>query len=151
MDVTAFRSRILFHLFSSESPMNTENMNTETEKNINQALDWLQKTGGQIQDFATEQAPLYCREVVALHMAKGVCLAIAGTLVAILAVFLWRRATAMIAERDSSYSDHGIGHWVISIIAAVLSLILLGHGAYFITRAKIAPRVVIVENLQRLQ
>lgn len=38
--------------------MNAENMNTETETNINQAIDWIQKTGGQIQDFAMEQPPL---------------------------------------------------------------------------------------------
>jgi hypothetical protein len=29
-------------------------MNQETEKNINEAIDWLQETGASVQDFAVD-------------------------------------------------------------------------------------------------
>ncbi len=47
-------------------------MKGTTEENINEAIDWLQQTGGRIEDFAMEQAPLYCQEIIQWTFWSGI-------------------------------------------------------------------------------
>jgi hypothetical protein len=133
-------------------------MNPETEKNINEAIDWLQQTGGSIQDFAAEQAPLYCREVVAWQLWTGIAACIAGILLIPLVVFCWKVSLRWSGEEDEkkkenkwhSSSDGFIGPMIGGIVAAVLALVLVGMGAPKAIKAAIAPRIVIVEHLRGL-
>lgn len=126
-------------------------MNELTEKNINEAIDWLQKTGGSIQDFAVEQAPLYCREVVAWELwsnslASGGCVLAAVSLV----VFLWKNRERIIEALEEVEVI-----WSIAGIAAVFLLFPLcftaGQTASAAVRAAVAPRLVIVEHLRGLK
>lgn len=126
-------------------------MNEQTEKNINEAIDWLQQVGGSVQDFAVEQAPLYCREVVAWNLQLGQILLGSAALTAVFFVVFWIRGARLIKRRKSSYDDDGIGHFVACVFLAIGTVALGAHGAYFAGKATTAPRLVIVEHLRGLK
>lgn len=127
-------------------------MNPETEKNINEAIDWLQSTGGSIQDFASEQAPLYCQEVVqwelwssAVGSAVGILLLV-GTL---LITYITRKKFGeAIDNEDIHIVFISIGIAAFSIIAG---LSLSSKHTPQLIKALTAPRIVIVEHLRGLK
>lgn len=122
-------------------------MNQDTEKNINEAIDWLQQTGGQIQDFAVEQAPLYCREVVAWELWSGLVLVALGLGLLLVAVWLMKKGIAI--YRGGGCGEE-IGPMILSIFAFIVGGFLLANGAGSSIKASVAPRLVIVEHLRGL-
>ena len=126
-------------------------MNEQTETNINEAIDWLQQTGGSIQDFATEQAPLYCREVVAWELWHGAAFAAAGLVMLIFAAFAFKNLRKAFAPENKADSEVTVPGWFFAtVIPAVLGTVLiLVYGSSAI-KAAVAPRVVIVEHLRGL-
>ena len=54
-------------------------MTEQTEQNINQAIDWLQKTGA-------EQAPIYCQELLKWHLVTGIAGAAVGLCIFVVAI-----------------------------------------------------------------
>lgn len=122
-------------------------MTPETEKNINEAIDWLQQTGGSVQDFAVEQAPLYCREVVAWELWSNALFSIAGVgLVYVAFVFLRK-------SKDWDYDDMVIE--VVfpfgALITALAGLIMICECSPDAIKAALSPRLVIVEHLRGLK
>jgi hypothetical protein len=123
-------------------------MNPETEKNINEAIDWLQQTSGQIQDFAAEQAPLYCREVVAWEFWIGIAGSLLGAAIALAGVWLVRKGIQL------SHNPKSSGEEVLPMMfGAVVLLASIGLLCTMLPRtikATVAPRLVIVEHLRQL-
>lgn len=130
-------------------------MNPDTEKNVNEAIDWLQKTGGAIQDFAVEQAPLYCREVVAWQLYSGLA---AVVLSLILGGIAWRLLKYAKQLRDAELDRDG-GNITISdcasrvsaVFVGIFALVAFGVGGFCAVKAAVAPRLVIVEHLRSLK
>lgn len=127
-----------------------------TEQNINQAIDWLQKTGWQIQDFAAEQAPLYCREVVAWELWSGAWTAIAGVLLAIIAAWLLKLMKRLAYSGKSPFNEDefhpdGIFPAMAAICAIVAALVCISVGVPQAIKAAVAPRLIIVEHLRGIQ
>lgn len=123
-------------------------MNPETEKNINEAIDWLQSTGGSIQDFAAEQAPLYCREVVAWTLWSGVASITLGVVLLIVGAWLMRKAVAMYHAKDNGDEVvPGMG----GAIAIFAGIFITWCSASDTIKAIVAPRLVIVEHLRSLK
>jgi hypothetical protein len=125
-------------------------MNEHTEQNINEAIDWLQQTGGSIQDFATTQAPLYCQEVVAWTFWMGFICTMIGTGVLVVGIYFTSRLPKWLKEDKGDPTARSI----IAIFGGVLGLII---GGFTIAshlgdtiKAKVAPRIVIVEHLRGL-
>lgn len=123
-------------------------MQPEIENNINEALGWLQKTGGQIQDLATEQAPLYCREVVAWEFWSSTFWASLAVVMLIAAAILlnWGRRVFI----KDPWCDDSFVPIVGGMTLAVVSLIMIGVNAPNAIKATVAPRMVIVEHLRGL-
>lgn len=131
-------------------------MNENTEKNINEAIDWLQQTGGSIQDFAVEQAPLYCQEIIRWEITRSVGgMGFAVFLIAIAialgfsvkkSIHKWR----LLPEASRSKEGPGMVRTISAFVLAGFSLLPFMNGAYKLARVISAPRVVIVEHLRNL-
>lgn len=121
-------------------------MTSPTEKNINEAIDWLQQTGGAIQDFAVEQAPLYCREVVAWHLATGLMTVAISILLGLMGVWLIRQTRTLHKAGDASLIFTSLA----AVCAVVLAGVLIFRGGTCAIKAAVAPRLVIVEHLRGL-
>lgn len=125
-------------------------MNEHTEQNINEAIDWLQQTGGQIQDFATTQAPLYCQEVVAWTFWMGIiCCGFAVVLLAIAAT-IGLKLPRWFKEDDYDGSFRTVAGVIVCILAPFIAAIILTEHLGNTIKAKVAPRIVIVEHLRGL-
>jgi hypothetical protein len=124
-------------------------MTQETEKNINEAINWLQQTCGTIQNFASEQSPIYFREVVewafwssALGGGFGILLIVLG----IVGVF-----------KMKSWEEGGLDHESI-FGCGIIVLVFLFVGTCLnckhipnAIKAKVAPRMVLIEHLTELR
>ena len=123
-------------------------MNQETEKNINEAIDWLQETGASVQDFAVEQAPLYCREVVAWELWSGVAGGVLGIAVILVGLWLLRIGRALIrCGNDCDAFLPMLG----GVLASAIGAIILSESTPRAIKAAVAPRMVIVEHLRGLK
>lgn len=128
-------------------------MDPETEKNINEAIDWLQQTGGAIQDFAIEQTPLYCREVVAWELASN-SVATALSAIAIISAVVWlKKATPAIVEAWEMADDafHALFVPLINIALFTVGAVTLSGSLPQAIKAAVAPRMIIVEHLRSLK
>ena len=133
-------------------------MNPEMENSVNGVTQWLQRTGGAVQDFAVEQVPLYCREVVMWELWGGIALCVAALALVPLVIYSWRvafrwfEAEEKIAKSKSFYliSNAYMGPMIAGIIGIIVIIILVCFGAPKAIRAAVAPRVVIVEHLRSL-
>lgn len=122
-------------------------MNTETEKNINEAIDWLQQTGQSVQSFAIEQSPLYCRELIQWKIHLGIYAAFYLVFALIVASLLGRYCLKAAHEGDEGPAIMAMvvaGFLAISAIIATPPAIFEGFKAYH------APRVIILEHLQEI-
>ena len=122
-----------------------------TEQNINQAIDWLQKTGGQIQEFTAEQAPLYCREVVAWQLWSSIAGVVGSLLIAAAAVYIAAKSRRWIAENVQEVHPGAIFGSMAILAAIVLSFVGIYQNAQSAIKAVVAPRMVIVEHLRGLK
>lgn len=122
-------------------------MNEKTETNINEAIDWLQKTAEGVQDFAVEQAPLYCKEVVAWQLWSSLIWAVFGLLVVIIAVYLIGRCIRSFRDKDEICVGFGLG----GAVLMVAGLFPLLGGTMDAVKAAVAPRIVIIEHLRGLK
>jgi hypothetical protein len=123
-------------------------MNPETEKNINEAIDWLQQTGGQIQDFAAEQAPLYCREVVAWEFWIGIAGSLLGAALLLLGGWLVRKGIQL--ARNPQSSGEEAFPMMLGVVALSVSIGVFCTMLPRTIKAAVAPRLVIVEHLRQL-
>lgn len=125
-------------------------MNQETEQNINEAINWLQKTGESVQDFAVEQAPLYCREVVAWEFWSGLIESSAGLLLVVVGI------TFLILLVRWVRADHGepnfrtMGSMFVAFICLPFGILSMAGGIPKTIKSTVAPRMVIVEHLNAL-
>ena len=123
---------------------------TRTSENINEAIDWLQKTGGVIQDFATEQAPLYCREVVAWEFWYGMTGGSISTAILLVGAYLVMRGVRAFKATTGDEELGAILSLVGGIVVVIGVLMLLTYAPHAI-KAAISPRLVIVEHLRTLK
>jgi hypothetical protein len=124
-------------------------MTQETEKNINEAINWLQQTGSTIQNFASEQSPIYFREVVEWEFWYS---ALSGGL-GIVLVTLGIVGAFKMKSWIEKVEDHP--PYIFNMIA---TLLLLAFGLGLICneipnaiKAKVAPRMVLIEHLTKLR
>lgn len=126
-------------------------MNEQTEQNINQAIDWLQHTGAQIQDFAIEQAPLYCREVIAWQFWSSAISGGAGITVTLIAVVAFIKFARWMKEDDGEPNARTIPAVCIAILGMIVGPILAMENIPQAIKAAVSPRLVIVEHLRGLK
>jgi len=140
-------------------------MNEQTEQNINEAIDWLQQTGGSIQDFATSQAPLYCQEVVAWTFWKGLTCTLIGVFLLVLcAIFAKQICPAWRSFKESKeplqYFEEPLRYFeepwaairwsVLTVVFFILGFTFVCNNIGNTIKAKVAPRLVIVEHFKKL-
>lgn len=115
-------------------------MSPDTEKNINEAIDWLQQVGGSVQDFAVEQAPLYCREVIQWQIMSNTVGAAICALVLIAMVWVIKKFHEELEELVLLPFFLGVGTLILGVMCAVDAV-----------KPVIAPRLVITEHLRGLK
>lgn len=123
------------------------------ENNINGAIQWLQQTGGAVQDFAVEQVPLYCREVVAWQLWTGIAGVVAGMLILAAGGTLLRKGFAIMKEgKGKGYCEREdpFGWMLPAIILLACGTMLVAGASLKAVKAYVAPRMVIVEHLRSL-
>ena len=125
-------------------------MNESTEVNINEAIDWLQQTGGAIQDFAVEQAPLYCREVVAWEFWNSTILGSTGLFMFIIGVVAFVKFIRFMKEDDLEPNARTLTAAAAMVFGLFIGLILATDHIPRAIKATVAPRLVIVEHLKNL-
>lgn len=123
----------------------TRNMNEATEKNINEAINWIQATSESVQDFATEQAPLYCREVVAWELWSGIALVSASVITLIIGLALLKKFWKATDNDEECILGSSIAFGIFILLPCI---IVITHGARNSIKATVAPRVVIIEHLK---
>ena len=126
-------------------------MTPETETNINEALDWLQQTGGSLQNFASEQAPLYCREVVAWEFWSGAIFGGIGVALSVIGLAAAMKFARWIKEVDVEPSLRTLSALVIALLCLILGPILVEENIPQAIKAAVSPRLVIVEHLTGLR
>jgi uncharacterized membrane protein YcjF (UPF0283 family) len=124
-------------------------MGTGTEQNINQAIDWLQKTGTAVQNFTLEQAPIYCREVVAWEFWSNLIYSIFAV-IALATVFSIVRLALNSFVKEKHLTVSGIIGIIISIILTIVSVISLFNCVPQMIKAKVAPRMIVIEHFRGL-
>ena len=118
-------------------------MTPETENNINEAINWLQQTGGSIQNFAAEQAPIYCREVIAWEFWSAMFYLVISASMLIAAAYLGKKARSLFKEDELWEPWAAISGFIIVVFG------LLGCIACeCVIKATVAPRLIIVEHLR---
>lgn len=121
-------------------------MKEQTEQNINEAIDWLQQTGSSLQDFAVEQAPLYCQEVLTIHLIGGLLMAIIP--IPILIFSVWGTVKFCRKSYEKPYDFYEVNAFICGLTAAVC-VVVSPIGAYKASKTQFAPRVVIMEHLKK--
>lgn len=122
-------------------------MNDELRERLLSYLENLEKAAESGADFVIEQAPLYVQELIAWEIAHGVMWAVFFLLLCL--PFRWAIVQPLATMREDD-GDTVVGGWVLTVVCIWFICIWLTtattHAAYAL-KAKIAPRVVIVEKL----
>ena len=126
-------------------------MTPETEQNINTAIKWIQETGGSIQDFASEQAPLYCREVIAWEFWSGLIFGGIGAILFAIGIAAAMRFVRFIKEDDGEINGRTLSALVIAIICLFLGPVMVGDFIPRAIKAHVAPRMVIIEHISQFR
>lgn len=129
--------------------MNAE-ASSPTVANINEAIDWLQKTGAQVQDFAVEQAPLYCREVVAWEFWNGVFSSTIGLFFLVTPLIVICKYRHWLKEDIKVCGPGSFAATILFPCICAGGLIAFCTSAPQAIKAAVAPRLVIVEHLRGL-
>jgi hypothetical protein len=126
-------------------------MTPQTEESINETLNWLQETGSAVQDFALEQAPPYCQEVVAWAFWQNAVGSGFGLTLLAVGIF----CAYQLIKASRSYKDNDEIVMAMSTIVGGCALI----GGVILTtihlpdavKAVVSPRLVIVEHIMNLR
>lgn len=121
-------------------------MTPETELNINQAIEWLQSTGTSVRNFTSEQAPLYCQELLRWELWGSLTQLVLGVALLILTAVLAR--TAYRRDQEGYYDI--MGYIIFSVPLLAAGLVLTIFSVMDIGKVLVAPRLVIVEHFKAL-
>jgi hypothetical protein len=124
-------------------------MTQETETNINEAINWLQQTGSTIQNFASEQSPIYFREVVEwAFWYSALCGGLGIVLIALGIVGAFKMKSWIEKVEDQPpYLLNIFGTFVLLILGICLTCEHIPNAI----KAKVAPRMVLIEHLTGLR
>lgn len=126
-------------------------MTQNTEENINEAIDWLQQAGGSLQNFASEQAPLYCREVVAWEFWSGTIFGGIGIIMIVIGIVAAMKFARWIKEDDGEPNSRTMPALLIAVMGVCFGLIMAGNNVPQAIKAVVSPRLVIIEHLAGLR
>jgi len=121
-------------------------MNAETEQNINEAINWLQSTAGQIQGFAAEQVPLYCQEVIAWTFWESCFWSGIGLIFAAMGAAFVKKGIRV--YQDDPWGDESFFPILGGGMLLLFGVVATSTSAPQAIKAHVAPRLVIIEHLQ---
>ncbi len=133
-------------------------MNT-LEQNISDLVLWIKTTATATTGFVTEQTPLYIKEFLNWYFWEAVFYTSISTalLVVTLSVALWAakkysKLRAKEIEKGNIYNGSSEGYQIasaVSLVASAVLLIPIFVNAHDALKVKVAPRVVIVEEIAK--
>ena len=131
-------------------------MNT-LEQNISDLVLWIKTTATATQGFVTEQTPLYIREYLSWYFWEAMFyVSISAALLCLtLSVALWasKKYSKLKAEevkRDIRYNGDSENFQIamaFALVASAVLLVPLSINAHNALKVKVAPRVVLVEEI----
>ncbi len=133
-------------------------MNT-LEQNISDLVLWIKTTATATQGFVTEQTPLYIREFLSWYFWEAVFYASISTvlLCVTLSVALWAakkysKLRAKEIEKGIEFNGSSENFQIamaFALVASAVLLIPLSINAHNALKVKVAPRVVLVEEIAK--
>ena len=122
-------------------------MTEQTEANINEAINWLQETGGSLQNFASEQAPIYCREVVAWEFWSGAIFGSIGLALILIGIVAAMKFVRWMRDDDLEPTLRTVPALVVGLLCLILGPIMASTNIPRAIKSSVAPRLVIIEHL----
>lgn len=123
-------------------------MNELTEQNMNEAIDWLQQRGSEVEAFALEQAPLYCQEVVAYQFWSHSIPLTIGVLVLFLAIYC-----TQFVYKNAKHDEQGDKCLILAVVGLfsfITGITMFGCNIHQFTQSIVAPRMVVMEHISKL-
>jgi magnesium-transporting ATPase (P-type) len=121
------------------------------KQQINEALQWLQSTGQSLVDFTSEQAPLYCQEVLNWTFYSNLIVVIIGIIWIIGSLFLIKPCKK---AWNFDYGGGVDGNFIAisTTVALVIAFAFIPINIFSVVnmiKVKVAPRMVLVEHFQQ--
>lgn len=127
-----------------------EQLKTELAQSAGKLLQWAEATSKDADALMREQAPLVAQEIVAMQLWSGVVACISIVIGLVLLAFMFRQASKS-TRRDlfDVFSPMELlsGAGIVVIPLSLIGLVKYGYQAI---EAGLAPRVVILHELQKL-
>ena len=121
------------------------------EQQITEAIQWLKSTGEQVVDFTTEQAPLYCQELLNWTFYGSLFWGVLLFLISLSAFFVIKPTKKGWNDEYGSFDKNcGVAVmgtvWIIVCIVIFFTSIVNFSDA---VKCKIAPRVILIEHFKK--
>ena len=126
-------------------------MNEELQERLMSYLKTLEGAASSTSDFVIDQAPMYVQEIVRWQIAEGIIWCIFFSLITL--GFLVINFTKLRDMRRDQEEEIAAAGWVFGLIAVVLMFCSIAGtcvSAGQSMKAYLSPRVVIVEQLQKV-
>jgi len=124
-------------------------MNEELQERLMSYLETLEGAVSSTSDFVIDQAPMYVQEIIHWQIVEGIIWSIFFSVIALGLLVI--NLTKLRSMRRNIHDD-GEG-WILGVMVIVLMICSIAFANLFAfqsLKAYIAPRVVIVEQLQKV-
>jgi hypothetical protein len=129
-----------------------------TQDRINQVLDFVSTTATETKDFVVTQAPLVAQEIINWYFWSSVVSLTITCLLGLILVYLIRELNQMFKDAKNPPKDAidltTKDGYALLIVTFLCGLIVCGFIAITqitnITKATVAPRIVLIEEIKRM-
>ena len=128
-------------------------MNPELQQQAASFLEATKQAGSDAAQFLQEQAPQYVAEVIRWQFLNGALTCMVAGVVVAVSVKVFFLCIDRIKKEQESYNGNEEGYMILaaaSFLCGAIAAVFFASGLFTSVRAKVAPRVVIVEHAARL-
>ncbi len=121
-------------------------MDEELKLKMLEYLQEIEKSAGQVTDFAIEQTPLVIQEFLAWQIACGTL----AIIVSVIGIVVGIVACRLVLRKVETPDEKAFGCFLVAAVTIVPFGILGGTSIAGVTKAVVAPRVVVLEKISDL-
>lgn len=128
-------------------------MNPELQQQAASFLEATKQAGSNAAQFLQEQAPQYVAEVIRWQFWHGALTCMVAGVVVAVSVKVFLLCIDRIKKEQESYNGNEEGYMILaasSFLCGAIAAVFFASGLFISVKAKVAPRVVIVEHAARL-
>ena len=121
-------------------------MDEELKLKMLEYLQEIEKSAGQVTDFAIEQTPLVIQEFLAWHIAGGVL----AIIVSVIGIVVGIVACRLVLRNMAEGQDKALAFMLAGVMTFLPFSIIGCINVAKVTKAIVAPRVVVLEKISDL-